>query len=43
MIANVTVGIAVDDTIHYLLWFRRNVLKEIDMNDIVMSKVRYEF
>ena len=30
MIASVTIGIAVDDTIHYIIWFRRNISSGMD-------------
>ncbi len=31
MIASVTLGIAVDDTIHYLVWYRRNLSSGMDV------------
>ena len=30
MIASVTIGVAVDDTIHFLVWFRRNMSSGMD-------------
>ncbi len=37
MIASVTIGIAVDDTIHYLVWYRRNVLSGLDIEASVVK------
>ncbi len=37
MIASVTIGIAVDDTIHFLVWFKRNVMSGIDIKGSVLK------
>jgi len=37
MIASVTLGIAVDDTIHYLVWLRRNVASGIDIKSSILK------
>ncbi len=40
MIASVTIGIAVDDTIHFLVWFRRNVLSGMDISQSIIKTYR---
>ncbi len=37
MIASVTIGIAVDDTIHFLVWFRRNALSGMDIKSSLLK------
>ncbi len=37
MIASVTIGIAVDDTIHYLVWYRRNILSNLSIEASVVK------
>ena len=37
MIASVTIGIAVDDTIHFIVWFRRNILSGLDYKSSVIK------
>lgn len=37
MIASVTMGIAVDDTIHFITWFRRNSLAGMDTKAAIMK------
>jgi len=37
MIASVTIGIAVDDTIHFITWFRRNSLAGMDTQSAVIK------
>ncbi|GAB6097109.1 MMPL family transporter [Desulfatiferula olefinivorans] len=40
MIASVTIGIAVDDTIHFITWFRRNALSGLDTRAAVIKTFR---
>ena len=40
MIASVTLGIAVDDTIHYLVWFRRNISSGMDTKPALVKALR---
>tara|TARA_R110001592_G_scaffold43362_1_gene140534 strand:- start:14671 stop:15459 length:789 start_codon:yes stop_codon:yes gene_type:complete len=40
MVATMTLGIAVDDTIHYLIWFKRNMKAGMNLQDAVMKTVR---
>ncbi len=37
MIACITLGIAVDDTIHYLVWFRRNISSGMDIKSALIK------
>jgi hypothetical protein len=37
MIASVTIGIAVDDTIHFIAWMRRNSGLKKDAGDVVVQ------
>lgn len=40
MIASVTIGIAVDDTIHFITWFRRNTLEGMNTSDAIRKTFR---
>ena len=40
MIASVTIGLAVDDTIHFITWFRRNREAGMDTRDSVLQTFR---
>lgn len=35
MIASITIGIAVDDTIHFITWFKRNLLDGMTLEDAI--------
>ncbi len=37
MIASVTIGIAVDDTIHFITWFRRNRVAGMDTESAIIK------
>jgi predicted RND superfamily exporter protein len=37
MVGGVTMGIAVDDTVHYMVWFRRNMLNGMDHRDAIIK------
>lgn len=40
MIASITMGIAVDDTIHFLVWFRRHAMSGLDTRSSLMQTYR---
>ncbi len=40
MIANVTIGIAIDDTIHFIVWFRRNMEKGMCHADAILQTLK---
>ena len=40
MIANVTIGIAIDDTIHFIVWFRRNMEKGLTHADAIVQTLK---
>lgn len=40
MIANVTIGIAIDDTVHIITWFRRNMSSTHDYKDALMKTIK---
>ncbi len=40
MVATMTLGIAVDDTIHYLVWFRRNQMAGLSLEESVVKTVK---
>lgn len=40
MIASITLGIAVDDTIHFVVWFKRNINRGLDMKQAIMQTYR---
>jgi hypothetical protein len=40
MIGSVTLGIVVDDTTHYMIWFRRNMLKNLSHRDAIVQTFR---
>lgn len=37
MIGSVTLGIVVDDTTHYMIWFRRNMVKGMNHSDAIVQ------
>ncbi len=37
MIASITIGIAVDDTIHFIVWFKRNLASGMDIRSSLMK------
>lgn len=40
MIASVTIGLAVDDTIHFITWFRRNRLAGMETREAILETFR---
>ncbi|MBI5551839.1 MAG: MMPL family transporter [Desulfobacterales bacterium] len=40
MIASITIGIAVDDTIHFMVWFRRNSLAGMQTREALMASYK---
>jgi predicted RND superfamily exporter protein len=40
MIASITIGIAVDDTIHFIVWFKRNLASGMDIQSSLMKTFR---
>lgn len=40
MIGSVTLGIVVDDTTHYMIWFRRNMVKGMTHKDAIVQTFR---
>ncbi len=40
MIGSVTLGIVVDDTTHYMIWFRRNMMKNLNHRDAIVQTFR---
>jgi len=40
MIANVTIGIAIDDTIHFIVWFRRNIQQGMSHADAIVQTLK---
>ncbi len=40
MVACVTLGISVDDTVHYLVWFKRNISKGMDLKTSIPETFR---
>jgi uncharacterized protein len=40
MIGSVTLGIVVDDTTHYMIWFRRNMVKGMSHRDAIVQTFR---
>jgi predicted RND superfamily exporter protein len=40
MIGSVTLGIVVDDTTHYMIWFRRNMMKGLSHRDAIVQTFR---
>jgi predicted RND superfamily exporter protein len=40
MIGSVTLGIVVDDTTHYMIWFRRNMVKNLSHRDAIVQTFR---
>ena len=40
MIASITIGIAVDDTIHFIVWFKRNLSSGMDVQESLMKTFR---
>jgi len=40
MIGSVTLGIVVDDTTHYMMWFRRNMAKNLSHRDAIIQTFR---
>jgi predicted RND superfamily exporter protein len=40
MIASITIGIAVDDTIHFIIWYKRNVLSGLSIQEALIKTYR---
>jgi predicted RND superfamily exporter protein len=40
MIASITIGIAVDDTIHFIVWFKRNLSSGMNVQESLMKTFR---
>jgi hypothetical protein len=40
MIASITIGIAVDDTIHFMVWFRRHSLAGMETREAIMASYK---
>jgi len=40
MIASITIGIAVDDTIHFIVWYKRNVLSGLSVQEALIKTYR---
>lgn len=41
MIASVTLGIAIDDTIHFIVWYKRSRLNKLDNKDAILMTLKH--